>query len=98
MIAMRENSVKYGILAVILLVGMLVAIIVLESVPVFSLFGVAMLFFGCSAGLLFCLMKLGVMDFSEGTIWYVLNQRVNMSTQRCYVSSKQSARHIMLAE
>lgn len=95
---MRENSVKYGILAVISLLGMLFAIIVLESVPAFGLFGIAMLFFGCSAGLLFCLMKLDVMDFSEGTILYVLNQRVNMSTQRRYVSGRQSARHIMLAE
>lgn len=76
---MKECNVKYGVLAVVMLIGMLYAIAVIESVPVLGLLGIAILFFSCSVVLLFCLMKLGVMDFQEGSVWYTINQKINSS-------------------
>lgn len=79
---MRANKTRYGVLAMVMVAGMIGAVAALDSIPTLGLFGMAMLFLGCSAGLLFSLMKLEVMDFQKGSFWYELNQQVNAPKQR----------------
>lgn len=92
---MRENKTKYGVLAVLMVIGMIGAVTALDSIPALSLFGMAALFLVCSAALLFCLMKLEVMDFQEGSFWYELNQQVNAPKQRRAVQRSYSTGHIV---
>lgn len=74
---MREHKMKYGILAMMMVLGMYASVAVMESIPTVGIVGMALVFLACSAVLLFCLMKLEVMDFAEGSVWYALNQQVN---------------------
>jgi len=99
---MRENKTRYGVLAVMMIAGMIGAVAALESVPTLGLLGMAVLFLACSAVLLFCLMKLEVMDFQEGSFWYELNLQVNApkqrrAVQRRYVSGN-TAGNVVLAK
>lgn len=74
---MREAKTKYGVVSVMMMVVMIGVVAALDGVSTLGLFGMAVLFFTSSAVLLFCLMKLEVMDFREGSFWYALNQQVN---------------------
>lgn len=82
---MRENKTKYGVLAVVMMMGMIGAISAMDAMSAPGLIGLAVLFLACSAMLLFCLMKLEVMDFQEGSFWYELNLQVNAPKQRTVV-------------
>ena len=75
----------------------------LDSIPTLGLLGMIVLFLACSAGLLFCLMKLEVMDFQKGTFWYELSQQVNApkhrtAMQRRCVATNTVARSAVLAK
>ncbi len=98
---MRESKTRYGVLAMIMVAGMIGAVAALDSMATLGLAGMAVLFFVCSAGLLFCLMKLEVMDFQKGSFWYELNQQVNApkqrkAVQRRYVSTNTVAGNAVL--
>ena len=100
---MREQKTKYGVLAMVMVAGMIGAIAALDSIPAMGILGMAMLFLVCSAGLLFCLMKLEVMDFRKGTFWYELNAQVNApkhraAVQRRYAPSNPVANSAVLAK
>lgn len=96
---MRENKTRYGLLAVLMLAGMIGAVAALDSIPTLGLAGMVILFLVCSAVLLLCLMKLEVMDFQKGSFWYELNMQVNApkqrTVQRRYVSANTAARTAM---
>ncbi len=79
---MRENKTKYGAVALMMVMGMIGIVAALESIPTLSMFCMAVVFFACSAVLLFCLMRLEVMDFPEGSFLYALNQQVNAPKTR----------------
>ena len=85
---MREQKTRYGVLAMIMIAGMIGAVAALDSIPTLGLLGMAVLFLVCSAGLLFCLMKLEVMDFRKGTFWYELSQQVNAPKYRTAVQRR----------
>lgn len=98
---MRENKTRYGVLAMIMVAGMIGVVAALDSIPTLGLVGMAALFLACSAGLLFSLMKLEVMDFQKGSFWYELNQQVNApkqrkAVQRRYASANTVARNAVL--
>ena len=89
---MREQKTRYGVLAIVMIAGMIGAVAALDSIPTLGLLGMVVLFLVCSAGLLFCLMKLEVMDFQKGTFWYELSRQVNApkyrtAAQRRYTSA-----------
>ena len=94
---MREQKTRYGVLAMVMIAGMIGAVAALDSIPTLGLLGMVVLFLACSTGLLFCLMKLDVMDFQKGTFWYELSQQVNApkyrtAAQRCYTPAGTVAR------
>ena len=82
---MRTNKTKYGVLAVVMMIGRIGAISAMDAVSTLGLIGMTVLFLVCSAVLLFSLMKLEVMDFQEGSFWYELNLQVNAPKQRTAV-------------
>ncbi len=82
---MREVKTKYGVVALMMVVVMIGVVAALDAVSTLGLFGMAVLFFASSAVLLYCLMKLEVMDFQEGSFWYALNQQVNAPKSRSVV-------------
>ena len=85
---MREQKTRYGVLAMVMVAGMIGIVAALDSIPTLGLFGMAVLFVACSAVLLFCLMKLEVMDFQKGTFWYEVNQQVNAPKYRTAVQRR----------
>ncbi len=98
---MRENKTKYGVVALMMVIGMIGTVAALESIPTLSMIGMAVVFFACSAVLLFCLMRLEAMDFPEGSFLYELNQQVNAPKQRTrtqYQPVHSAARHRTLAK
>mgnify|MGYP003307653871 CR=1 FL=1 len=100
---MRENKTKYGVLAMMMMVGMIAAVSALDGVSASGIIGVAAVFLVCGAVLLFCLMKLEVMDFQEGSFWYAVNLQVNApkqrsTAQRAYTQHNTAARTGMMAK
>ncbi|MBQ2369361.1 MAG: hypothetical protein II301_04495 [Peptococcaceae bacterium] len=100
---MREQKTRYGVLAMVMVAGMIGAVAALDSIPTLGLFGMVVLFLACSAGLLFCLMKLEVMEFQKGTFWYELSMQVNApkhrtGVQRRYTQTNTVARSAVMAK
>lgn len=82
---MRDTKVKFGVLAMVMVIGMIGIVAALDSIPTLGLLGMAVLFFACAVVLLFCLMKLEVMEFQKGSFWYEVNMQVNAPKQRAVV-------------
>ena len=89
---MRQSKTMYGILAVMMVVGIIGTVAVLESVAAMSLFAGAVIVLICGAVLLYSLMKLEVMDFQEGSYWAKVNQRVN--TPKQYTAAQHTYRNM----
>jgi len=80
-------------MAAFLIVGLLVGLLLIEQEGDFCLFGGFLLCLSCSAGLMFCLIKLGVMDFPEASFWGQLASRLSQSSSgqamhRCSLSKQ----------
>ena len=79
---MRENKAKYGMVALMMVIGMVGIVAALESIPTLGVLGMGLLFFICGTVLLFCLMRLEVMDFPKGSFMYEVNRQVNAPKRR----------------
>ncbi len=100
---MRDQKTRYGVLAMVMVLGMIGAVAALDSIPTLGVVSMVVLFLACSAGLLFCLMKLEVMQFQKGTFWYELNQQVNApkyrtAVQRRYTPANTAVRSAVLVK
>lgn len=74
---MKKTDKKYGLVALCMCFFLMGTVALLEQRADFPLL-IALLFCCvCSGVLLFCLMKLNVMEFRENTFWYRINQKVN---------------------
>lgn len=74
---MKKTDKKYAIMALCMCFFLVGTLILIEQQVGIHLFAAAVFCLACSGVLLFCLMKLDVMDFQQGTFWYRLNQAIN---------------------
>ncbi len=77
---MKKTDKKYVVMALCMCVFLVGTLLLIEQQAGVSLFAASLFCLLCSGMLLFCLMKLNVMEFQEGSFWYRLNQAVNQST------------------
>lgn len=78
---MRNERGRYGLMAAAMVALLLGGLLLVENMALVNLAGAVLFCMVCAAVLLYCLMKLDVMEFQPGSFWYQLNQRVNSGEQ-----------------
>lgn len=76
---MKKTDKKYVIMALCMCFFLVGTLLMIEQQAGISLLAASLFCLVCSGILLFCLMKLNVMEFQQGTFWYRLNQAMNQS-------------------
>ena len=93
---MRNETRKYGVMAAAMALLLLGGLLLIEHMALVNLAGAVLFCAVCAALLLFCLMKLDVMEFQPGSFWYRLQQRVNREPDGA-AAGRQAARSTVYA-
>ena len=78
----KRETGKYGILAICMLCFMTGSLLLVEQQSAVSLGGCLLFCLVCSAVLLYCLMKLDVMEFTPGSFWDRINRQVQQEGRK----------------
>ena len=78
----KRETGKYGILAICMLCLMTGSLLLVEQQSAVSLGGCLLFCLVCSAVLLYCLMKLDVMEFTPGSFWDRINRQVQQEGRK----------------
>lgn len=78
----KRETGKYGILAICMLCFMTGSLLLVEQQSAVSLGGCLLFCLVCSAVLLYCLMKLDVMEFTPGSFWDCINRQVQQQGRK----------------
>lgn len=76
---MKKTDKKYVMMALCMCFFLVGTLLMIEQQSGISLLAASLFCLVCSGILMFCLMKLNVMEFQQGSFWYRLNQVVNRS-------------------
>lgn len=90
---MKKQDRCYSFLAVFMVLCIMGGLLCIEQVEKINLLGASFFCFSCSAVLLFCFMKLEVMEFQENSFWYHVNRNLNQQTKQALCGTNTMAQH-----
>ena len=93
---MRNETRKYGVMAATMVLFLIGGLLLIDHMALVNLAGAVLFCAVCAAFLLFCLMKMDVMEFQPGSFWYQQNRRVNREESPA-ASGRQAARSTVYA-